>query len=300
MRRFQQIKSRILCVAFAPDGRTLTAAAQRCGTLGMWELPGGKFRRWNPCADTWVRCCAYSADGVYLGVGDNGGMVLPFIRARENYDSEFHAGNPFGDQVPIYGLVFSPGSTMAAVASIGVSLWDMTDDDSGCDFLPDSELHIFGAVAWAPNGRTIAATNTDAQSVIVWKLNRQLKAKGKPLRLCSERRLSSVAFSPDSGTLSVAEANDIHLCTVGRTLQERGILRGHSGKIHHLAFHPQENVLVSAGADQTVRFWDPVSGKQRACYDWGIGGVWCVGFAPDGMTCAAGGDGGVVVWDVDI
>ena len=36
-------------------------------------------------------------------------------------------------------------------------------------------------------------------------------------------------------------------------------------------------------------------------YDWQIGPVNSLTFAPDGMTCAAGGESGeVVIWDVEV
>jgi hypothetical protein len=48
-----------------------------------------------------------------------------------------------------------------------------------------------------------------------------------------------------------------------------------------------------------VRLWDIDSGRQRAAFDWGIGKVYAVAFAPDGMRAAAGGQQNIVVWDVD-
>jgi WD40 repeat protein len=55
VRLFTHFRSPILCLTFTPDGRSLLAAAQRCRTIGIWDLPGGKFQRWHPWADTWVR-----------------------------------------------------------------------------------------------------------------------------------------------------------------------------------------------------------------------------------------------------
>jgi WD40 repeat protein len=59
-------------------------------------------------------------------------------------------------------------------------------------------------------------------------------------------------------------------------------------------------VLMTAGADGFVRLWDVAAVKELRSFAWDIGKVYCAAFAPDGLTCAAGGEKGqVVVWDVD-
>jgi hypothetical protein len=41
------------------------------------------------------------------------------------------------------------------------------------------------------------------------------------------------------------------------------------------------------------------AGRERAAFDWRIGNVYAVAFAPDGMRAAAGGRTDSVVWDMD-
>ena len=58
--------------------------------------------------------------------------------------------------------------------------------------------------------------------------------------------------------------------------------------------------MATASFDETVRLWDMRCECEIRSFNWNIGKVRCVAFAPDGMTCAAGGSTGqVVVWDVD-
>jgi hypothetical protein len=33
--------------------------------------------------------------------------------------------------------------------------------------------------------------------------------------------------------------------------------------------------------------------------DWRVGCIHCLALAPDGLTAAAGGDGEIVIWDLD-
>jgi hypothetical protein len=47
--------------------------------------------------------------------------------------------------------------------------------------------------------------------------------------------------------------------------------------------------------------WDLAAGKERAAYNWDVGPVHAVAFAPDGMTAAAAGEtGSILVWDVEM
>ena len=67
-----------------------------------------------------------------------------------------------------------------------------------------------------------------------------------------------------------------------------------------LAFSRDGRMLLTAGADGAVRFWDVGTWQEANRFDWGIGKIHLVAFAPDGLTCAATGENGqVVVWDVD-
>jgi WD40 repeat protein len=68
-----------------------------------------------------------------------------------------------------------------------------------------------------------------------------------------------------------------------------------------VAWHPAGRVLATAGLDGTVRFWDSGAARELACFDWEIGRVNRVAFAPDGMTAVAAGHLGLAVrWDVEV
>jgi WD40 repeat protein len=49
-----------------------------------------------------------------------------------------------------------------------------------------------------------------------------------------------------------------------------------------------------------VRVWDLATGRERSAFNWGVGRVFSLAIAPDGMTAAAGGSNNeIVVWDLD-
>jgi WD40 repeat protein len=68
--------------------------------------------------------------------------------------------------------------------------------------------------------------------------------------------------------------------------------------ITDLAFAPDGELWALGYTDGTVRL--RTREREVARFDWGIGRVASVAFAPDGLTCAAGGENGqIVLWDVD-
>jgi WD40 repeat protein len=291
MKLFSHVRSPILCLTFTPDGKGLLATAQGCLTIGIWDLPGGKFRRWHPWADTWVRSLAFSADGTYLAVGNRWGMVLPYVWAEKNYDSECHC------DAPADALAFAPDRPLLAVAAYKVSLWDM--DEGGPWGVALGGDDSYRAVAFSPDGKKVAGTPYSTPWVEVWPLEGGQPLRGEVDYHELPRPSHSLAFAPDGRTLAVASGPEVLLYDVASG-KERSSLRGHAGEVRQLAYHPAGRLLATAGWDQTVRLWDVGQEREVRSFNWNIGKVRCVAFAPDGMTCAAGGHGGqVVLWDVD-
>ncbi|MBY0525439.1 MAG: protein kinase [Gemmataceae bacterium] len=73
-------------------------------------------------------------------------------------------------------------------------------------------------------------------------------------------------------------------------MQEKGVLSGHTAAVYWVAFLPDSPLLLSAGADNQLRFWDDLTtGKPRERTELmtGIGGAQeGIALAPDGRTLA--------------
>jgi serine/threonine protein kinase len=81
-------------------------------------------------------------------------------------------------------------------------------------------------------------------------------------------------------------------------------LQGHQGKVYSIAFSPDSQLLVSGSGDETVKLWNPVTGKVLHTQS---GGWWsghrnlihAVAFSPNGQTFAsASWDKTVKLWDI--
>ena len=84
------------------------------------------------------------------------------------------------------------------------------------------------------------------------------------------------------------------------TQQPIGILRGHLGPVHSLAFHPNGKSLASSGEDGTVRIWDVAQQRETKKIDGGHDRfpVFAVAYSPDGRKLASCGDDKMTrIWD---
>src|SRR5437762_2753254 len=126
MQHFENIRSPIHNLTWSPDGQTLLATYRKGMKIGWLDLAQGTFRRWHPYIDHPAQTVAYSPCGKYLAVGSAAGLVLPYLLEDENYDTEFHVGEPFGRKVPVNALGWAPKQIAApvqATASLGLELW---------------------------------------------------------------------------------------------------------------------------------------------------------------------------------
>jgi WD40 repeat protein len=111
----------------------------------------------------------------------------------------------------------------------------------------------------------------------------------------------ALAYAPGGRLLASGGDDRTILLWDLETGSVRTTLSGHKDWVRGLAFSPDGRRLASAGWDDTLRMWHVggSAGRERWKEEGLAGGVWCVAFAPDGWSLAAGcgdGEGSVYLW----
>ena len=171
--RLRGHESRVICLAFAPDGRSLASGGKSDPAIILWDLATGRPRcRLAVPPPGLVPCLAYSPDGRWLAATGHPDRPvrlwdLEGRRGERLFETHSRAGDP---------VAFSSDGRMLATtgADGAVRVWDV---ETG------RELHRLGGprdrltgVAFSPDGRLLAATGTDAD-IRLWDLAEILVAR---------------------------------------------------------------------------------------------------------------------------
>jgi WD40 repeat protein len=313
-------------LAYAANGRTIFFG-DGGGVVQSWNLATGaqsvifedkddNFRFQRP-----VSCLAASADGHWLAVACSRRFLC---RVGPIPASNATLTPVFVDREYDARTVIAPGWTAVDLSSFGEMAFS---PDSG--FLAGSEWkqsHGFGRfciklwqtetgrqageLGWRDHGLLNAAFSADGKTVatlargvgndhriLLWDLVRRSYTE-----LAPADRESRAHYSPDGRWLVVSQAAAVEVYEVRPKKPVRvAELPNPKGKLARLmAFSPDGSRLLTGARDRAVYLWAVESHKLLADWDWRVGEVTAVAFAPDGMTAAAAGKGEqVVVWDLD-
>jgi WD40 repeat protein len=259
-------------LAFAPDGRTLAAVTLN-GRATLWDVESRSLLRGPFSAGVGdVLGASISADGAILAtpgpedwVGRyndpaEGGVNLWELETGEALDT-IALGVPVGD------VAFGPaGSTIAFVHERGgtAEVWDVAEDSRITKLPVDSDSQFYYAIAFSPDGRTLATGGLEDPIVRVWDV-----PTGKLIRELDQGTAGAktLDFSPDgrilaiSGYAPVASLWDLATgARIGPTLRA-------GSRRADIDFSPDGRQLLMTAADGRGALWDvdPMSWAQRAC-----------------------------------
>jgi WD40 repeat protein len=144
-----------------------------------------------------------------------------------------------------------------------------------------------------PDGNTLLAHHADQYRYVLWSL-RTGKRLGE-LEPGGEAG-SKWATAEDGSTFAFNPTRQLWVYDLtSRKISHQVKLKKN---IDALAIHPNGKVLATAFTDAVVTFWDVGTAQQIRQFEWQAGRIHALTFSPDGLTCAAGTEGRVVVWDV--
>jgi WD40 repeat protein len=288
----------VRCVAFSPDGKTLSSAGDD-KTVRLWDVKTGKEQATLTRHTDLVWSLAYSPDGKTLAsVSKDTTIKLWDLRTgKEQATLKGHTDLDCS-------VAFSPDSKTLAEGSKDrtIKLWDVRTAKVRATLkwhrdwlaeqvapLPKQEV----AVTYSQDGKTLASENVD-KTIHLWDV-----ATGKVRATFKEGLqggLTWVAFSPDGKTLASTGGDLISLWDL-KTGKEPIILQGH--QVLSVAFSPDGKTLATGSQAGTIKLWDVKAGKERATFQGHRGAIWSVAYSPDGKTLVSGGhDKTIRLWDV--
>ena len=204
--------------------------------------------------DEFFYSVAYRPDGKRLATGDDEHRIHIFYTDHQNGNRR-HLRTMRGHTSSVNSVAWSPdGRTLASGSDDGtVRLWN---PDNGVNFaILRGHTDDVNGVAFSPNGRMLASVSWRSPFVILWDVNSQSR-----IRTMSSGSAWSVAWSPDGQTLAVGEAHNDRIYLYNpNTGSQKQSLRGHSGDVRSVTFHPNGRILASGSDDNTIRIWEPVN-----------------------------------------
>jgi WD40 repeat protein len=281
-------KSRVLSLAFAPDGKTLASSRQEFRTfvVQLWDVATGKVRT-SIERKSGGPGLAFSPDGTILVWGGPNVTLWDIGEAKET-------GQLAAEQRGVATLLFTAaGKQLITAGGDGtVRVWEVASGKELRRLPGDGRVE---ALALSRDGAMLALARQSSAALELWDLE---AAKERPVFAAPREAITTVALSPD-GTILAAGSWDRGIRLWDATSgKERGKLDGHAKAVQAVAFSPDGKTLASGSSDQTVRLWQTRDSKEIHKLEGHRGPVATVAFSADGRMLASGSSDKIIrLWN---
>ncbi|TMR96960.1 NACHT and WD repeat domain-containing protein [Nonomuraea basaltis] len=238
--------SRVLSLAYTPDGATLAAGAV-AGTLYLWRHPAAATR-----ADAPLIAPAVTADRSLLISGDSGHPVRLWDLRRGQERLPVSPGES-GDRP----VVSDDGRLLATIAyGRAITLWDITTPHRP-ERLHRWPIHDLVTAAFSPGNRTLA-TGDDDGNLITWDI-RDPRRPEKSIIKGGFDAVNTIDFSRDGRLMATGDTDGgVRLWDVRDPTDPKQVAAHdhHTEAVAGVRLTSDNRTLISTGHDWTVRVWD--------------------------------------------
>jgi WD40 repeat protein len=139
-----------------------------------------------------------------------------------------------------------------------------------------------GAVAFAPDGRTVAA---GGYGVVLLDVE---TGRALPRPAANHQLVTELAFVPDGRAVACTAGAEVRLYPVaGRSPSGSHVLKpGEGFPLFSLAFSPDGDTIVAGGAQGMLYLWRPSKSIHTRSVQLGAGDLRSVAYSPDGQLVA--------------
>lgn len=295
---WQAHRGKIESAAFTPDGRLLATATGGIRDPYLWNPTTGTLARKAFGARGKVKSVCFAPHAPLFAAGTDRSVT---VWRTDSWLTTDELALPYA-----YELAFGPGADPLLVASSpeGTRIWNHVGGAEPLGQPRPAGRHLpplYGVAALhvSPDGRLLATTTQHGAQV--WSLD-TLKST-QTLRYLPTNSRGAVRFDPEGTRVAIAFGKWVEVWALEEEKEPLVRFAAGTGRapiVWAVNWTTDGRSLLTAGNDGCVRLWDANTGAELKTFDWTIGKLYCAAFAPDGLTCAAGGEKGqVVVWDVD-
>lgn len=234
-------------LAFYPRNNSwLATVSSDDGAFKLWDARNERLLFSMRIARGQVADFAFSRSGSFLVTQDTNSSSLNLW--------QFHEG-PLGvtlkTNLACFGpAVFSPDERLLSLSEGNrVALYDLVD--GRLSRLPSAHIDMIYAVAFSPDGTTLATGGAD-ERIVLWDVNRRSTIWKKRVNYCFA---TSLVFSPSGRRLFASGYDQNIRCWNVEHPDQVQLWRGHSARINRLTVARDGRSITSASDDGSVRIW---------------------------------------------